>query len=220
MAAHRRTRLAAFSRLAFAFAAAFAPAASLLASPLSITIDTSAFLGASADLALDFVDGGPPSNSVDISGFVTDGVLGDTTLTGNASFGPGAGALDDGSFFSEILQSMSLGNTIAFLLTPTEHGPASGSGPDAFSIFLLDHTTGLPLYDTSDPTGAGALLLFEITGRGAGHTVVYTPTSSPAATVTVVASTGLLPLPSTLWLLVAGFAGFAVFRSQRREVLP
>lgn len=223
MATLRRACMAALTRLAFALAAAFASAASVHASPLSIAIDTSALSGVAADLALDFIDGGPPSNRIDISGFVTDGVLGATALSGSASFGPsGAGELDDSSFFNEILQSISLGDSIAFLMTPTQHGPDLGSSPDAFSIFLLDHATGLPLFDTSDPTGADALLLFEITGPGSGRTVVYEPTSSPAATlrVAVVGPPGTVPLPPTFWLVVVGLVGLAAVRSRFREVFP
>jgi hypothetical protein len=70
--------------------------------------------------------------------------------------------LSDAPFFSEYLQTETLGKTLSFVIDTTGQAPTGASLPDGFSFFLLDHTTGLSLVTTSHPTGANALLLLNI----------------------------------------------------------
>jgi hypothetical protein len=134
-----------------------------LAAPIQVTIDTSAFSGAAATLAFDFIDGGPPANSVAIFGLATDGTLGTNLAIGGATGSlPGTVVLDDSSFFNEYQQNVTLGTFVTFLFEPTTNAANPGSLPDAFSVFLLDAATGQSLVATSDPTGSDALLIYNV----------------------------------------------------------
>ena len=138
-----------------------------LGSPIAIA--TSSLAGTSAQLAFDFIDGGSPSNSIIISAFSTDGLLGSANTVGGVSgILPSNVTLTDTSFFNEYLQDITLANSVLFDFSATGNAPALGSFPDSFSFFLLNAATGLPLLATSDPTGANAFFSFDITGANGG----------------------------------------------------
>jgi hypothetical protein len=144
-------------------AAAFIAANSASASSILVTIDTTALSGTQTDLAFDLVNGGAPANTVTVSNFTTDGVLGASSTKGSVTDAfPASVILSDGSFFSEYLQTETLGKSLSFVLNTTGLAPTGASLPDGFSFFLLDHRTGLPLVTTSHPTGANALLVLNI----------------------------------------------------------
>lgn len=143
--------------------AAFLGALPASASSILVTVDTSALAGTTADLAFDLVNGGAPANSVTISKFATDGALGTSSSKGSVTGAfPASVTLSDGSFFSEYLQTETLGKSLSFVVDTTGLAPAGASLPDGFSFFFLDHTSGKPLFTTSHPTGANALLLLNI----------------------------------------------------------
>lgn len=48
----------------------------------TITVDTSGLNGSAAQIALDFIGGPSPANTVTITNFLTDGLLGSQTPTG------------------------------------------------------------------------------------------------------------------------------------------
>ncbi len=176
----------------------------LFALPYRVSIDTSPLSGTAAQVAFDFIDGGPPTNSVVISDFATDGALGGAStagdVTGNLS---GLLMLGNASFFSEYLAPITLGNAISFIFVISQSPPAAGSLPDAFALFLLD-PGGAPLLATSDPAGAGALLVHGVDGTPAGDLVTYSDLSAGRAPVTIAISTDSpVPVPATLWLLAA-----------------
>ncbi len=176
------------------------------ASPVSVTVNTAALSSTPAQLAFDFIDGGPPSNSITISGFATDGTLGSATLTGGASGAlPGTVTLTDSAFFNEYLTDFTLGNTFSFQLDATNNAPASISLPDAFSLFVLNPTTGLPLINTTDPTGSGSLLTWNIDESTQGSLSVY---AAPGGEAVVTAAP--VPLPSSLLLMGSSFLLFVV----------
>src|ERR1700736_1579782 len=50
-----------------------------------IKVDSSPITGVSAQLAFDFLDGGPPSNTITISSFTTDGPLGSVFPSGGVT---------------------------------------------------------------------------------------------------------------------------------------
>ena len=146
-----------------ALIAAFLGATPVLASSILVTVDTSALAGTTTDLAFDLVDGGSPANTVTVSKFTTDGVLGVSSSKGSVTGTfPGSVTLSDASFFSEYLQTETLGKSLSFVIDTTGLAPAGASLPDGFSFFFLDHTSGKPLFTTSHPTGANALLLLNI----------------------------------------------------------
>lgn len=134
-----------------------------------VSNDTSGLSGTVAQLALDFIDGGPSSNSVSVGDFATDGTLGGAVSVGGvAGTLPGAVTLTDSAFFNESLTDITLENTLSFVFTPSANSPDPGSLPDAFTAYLLDVVSGLPLFDTTDPSGASALFQFDIDGSPLG----------------------------------------------------
>jgi hypothetical protein len=138
-----------------------------------VTLDTSQLSG-QAQIAFDFIDGGSPLNTVTLSGFSPAGAFSNPSATGDAAGTlPGPITLGGTQFFSELLATINLGGTISFVLEATTVGPDAGNAPDAFSLFLLDPDTGLPLSATTDPTGSGALLLHEVDGTSPGRISIY-----------------------------------------------
>src|SRR5687768_10607138 len=122
----------------------------VLAEPLKVTVDTAALSGLSATLAFDLIDGGSPGNTVVLSSFTTDGTLGGSSTSGGASGSfPDPVTLPDTSFFSEYLQSITLGTSFSFLFETTGGAADPGSFPDAFSLFILDAAATTSLVDTS-----------------------------------------------------------------------
>ena len=181
------------------------------AAPIKVTVTTSGLAGTSAALAFNLVDGGPPPNATTITSFATDGTLGSSQSSGSVTGTlPGTVTLLDTGFFNEYLQFMTLGNEISFIFDTTGNAPAPGSLPDAFSLFLLDATTLLPLVPTSDPTGADALLLYNIGDpdplavySGDGFTIAVEPAQVVSA-------------PETLVLMLTALAVLAALRHTRR----
>jgi hypothetical protein len=164
--------------------------------PTHVIIDTAGVSGTSGSLAFDLIDGGAPANSVAITNFSSNGMLGSTLSTGAVTGTLATGvSLSDGTFFSEHLQVITLGTTISFDFEATSNAPEPGSLPDAFSFFLLDATGTLPLVTTNDPTGADALFVYNI--GIANPLEVY---GSPSVTVHV-DSPAQVPEPATLLLV-------------------
>ncbi len=174
------------------------------ATTIDVTMDTSALNGVPAVLAFDFIDGGPPDNSVTLSALTSDGTQFSTSTAGNVT-GGGPWTFSDagGSFLNELLVTFNpMGTSLSFSFTTTDHPPAPGSLPDAFSVFLLDSTATLPLITTDDPTHADALFLFNL-GQGPEGLTVFTVDQSD---FTVNASSAPTPAsePRIAALLLAG----------------
>lgn len=188
------------------------------ASLYNVSIDTSSYSGTVAQMAFDFIDGGSPSNTVTISGFSTTGVLGGSSALGGVTGTlPAAVSLTDTEFFNEYLNGITLGTGISFTVALTSNAPESGSSPDAFSFFLLDPSKlseegfPLPLFATSDSTGADALFQIDITGSLEGavgnfHQDVSITEATP------------VPEPGTFLLLASGLAGSFIFRRRAKHV--
>jgi len=138
-------------------------ASSLHAAPVKIIVNTAAHAGTNAALAFDFTDGGLPANSLTVSAFETDGTLGTHVTIGSGTGSlPGTVTVAGTSFFSEYVQNLTLGTTLVFQFDTTGNAASGNAFPDGFALFLLDGSTGLPLYATTDPTGANALLSFDV----------------------------------------------------------
>jgi hypothetical protein len=197
------------------FSSTFLATAATADSLYTVTVDSSAISGMSAQLAFDFIAGGSSANSVTVSGFSTDGILGASFPTGGVSGTlPGTVALTDSSFFNEYLTDITLGTNISFLLSTTSNAPASGFFPDAFSLSVLDPFTGLPLFATSDPTGANTLTVLSLDGSAKGSLSTYTAPGGEAG-VTATAITTQVPEPVTLLLMSSGLA-FLLWRRSAR----
>ena len=186
------------------------------ATTIDVTIDSTSLNGLPAVLAFDFIDGGAPDNSVTLSSLTSDGTLDSTSTTGNVT-GAGPWTFSDagGSFFNELLVTFNpMGTSLSFSFATTDHAPAGGSVPDAFSMYVLDSSATLPLITTDDPTGADALFLFNI---GQGGTGVFRVNETGfAITATVVQA---IPEPGSaalvLWGALALFVGLRNWRSPR-----
>ena len=125
----------------------------------TVQMDTTQWQGSSAELALDFVGYGAPSNIIDVTNFQTDGVLGTQTVTGAESGSlPGTVTMQTlpSSFLNEDLAGITLGTYVYFQLQARVNTGPIGAFPDEFSFFVLE-SQGNPLITTTDPTGSDAI---------------------------------------------------------------
>ena len=150
-------------------------------------------------------------NSARVSSFVSNSSLGTASISGDVVGSLQAGPLTLGGglqLFSEWLQGISaFGTSMSFDLTL---GDINAVGrPDQLAFFLLDKDQ-LP-FDTSDPTGAGALFYLDL--RGPETTPVAF--SSAFAAVKVEAIVTGVAEPATELLALAAFAALWLVRSGR-----
>ena len=192
----------------------------VMAVPYHVSIDTSALGIPSFLVAFDLIDGGPPSNSLSVTGFATDGTLGVATSIGGVTGAlPGGFTLADASFFSEYLQVVQSANALAFDFEASTNAPAPGSAPDTFSFFLLDSQSGLPLFGTTDTTASDSLFTLEIDGRQSGQLTVFQPTTTgPTATWSVTGAPQPVPEPATPLLFAAAILAAATMIRGNRKV--
>jgi hypothetical protein len=184
-------------RLRSALLACCLAAMPLLAAAQSfqVRIDTTPLAGRTGFMAFDLVAGssGVP-NSVTIDSFSSTGTLGAAALSGNAS-GTLAGTvtLVSSTFFSEYLQPVVFAAGLTTFRLDLGTLYTDGTIPDAFALFLLDDVQAP--FETSDPTGAHALLAADL---------VAAP--SPTVFSSTWATASLVPEPATaaLWLLGLG----------------
>ncbi len=187
------------------------------AATFNVTINTAALRSADAALAFDLIDGDSPPNSVTVYDFATDGILSPVPALAGAASGTLAGvvALNDSAFFNEFRNQISLGTNISFTVATTDNSLVGGSLPDAFSFFILDHNTGLPLFDTTEPNDSGALFVLEFDGSVAGNLGVYeVNVGGPAVSWAV--TPAIVPIPTAL-LSILSAIGVLLGVSNRRR---
>lgn len=209
-----------FGSLALSCLGLFFAPGNVLANGLQVSVNTTPLAGVQAQLAFDFIDGGPPAsdNTVILSSFVTDGTLGAVSPSGGvAGTFPGTVTLTDPTFFNEYLTNITLGTAFSFQLSATTNGPGLGSLPDAFSLTILDPTTGLPLFSTTDPTGGNTLLLLNIDGSPTGSLNIYGAPGNQAVVTTALVSS--VPEPNTLRLIGVGIAGVLLLLRKKKSAL-
>ena len=181
--------------------AVFQPTAALAVS-FSVSIDTSMLSGTPAQLGFDFIDGDATNNnSATISLFVTDGSLGGSSTTGGVSGIPPNVTLADTLFFNELLQTTTLGTSIAFMLDLTTNPPVFPGIPDGFSVFILD------------ATGASSLVTTDLPGDALFLAGSYGSSDVPTSVTAV-------PGPSALLLSVLGLAAISLRGIRRRPRQP
>jgi len=183
------------------------------ATTINVTINSTALNGVTTVSAFDFIDGGPPDNTVMLSALTSNGTQDSTSTTGNVTgTGPWTFSDSGGSFFNELLVTFNpMGTSLQFSFTTTDNAPDPGSSPDAFSMYALDSTATFPLITTDDPTGANALFLFNL-GQGADGLTVYS-VNQPGFSVSASSPPTPAPEPRILSLLLA--AAIALFARGR-----
>lgn len=194
----RATRLGVITLAAALFAASAGRAATY-----EVVLDSPFQAGAPAQLAFDLTNGdGASNNAITLGSVVSDGSFGDGSVKGGAVGALPAGAsLTDTAFLNELLQVHVLGPQLRFTIDTTTVR-AGGSVPDQFSFFVLDAAGGI-LFDTTDPTGAGALFVLDLDGSAGGALRVFASAgAAPAPTWTVT----LIPEPGTVALVGSGLA--------------
>lgn len=179
-------------------------------------------------LAFDYIDGGPPDNTVVLNALGGNWVPASAAPTdfpqgsicGADSACPPPWTFTESappnSFYELDVPFDAIGTTLIFSFTTTDNAPDAASFPDSFSFFLLDPDTGLPLFPTSDPVvGEDALFLLSIGGSGpCGESLcVYPPDPTIEGFRIDVAPVTAAPEPGTLALLAAGFG--AIFARRR-----
>jgi hypothetical protein len=187
---------------------AMAAAAPCLRADISydVTINTAGLSTDNGYLILDLTSGGgPSSNTITISDFMTDGTLGTTSNTGLVTGTlPGTVTLMDNpisSFFNEYSTGFTFGTSISFVLDATTNGPGPGSSPDEFALFFLDSSDVNSLINTSDPTGADSLLLLDANGGSAGSPTVFTVSGPANVSGSMTPELSTVPEPSSFLLL-------------------
>ncbi len=177
----------------------------------NISINTTALSGQNGLLAFDLLhgDGLLTNNTASVSNLATNGVL-----SSSASF-----AITDVSFFNEVLRDITFGTFLNFTLQLTENNVVPGA--DQFSFFLLNSSSFLPLFGTTDPTGADALFAIDITGAARGISFPFNaPSENVSWSATPQAPAGVPDAGSTasLLLLSLGSIGLALLARMHRYV--
>ena len=169
------------------------------AATFQVTLNTTPLAGQQGYLAFDLYKGDPGTvNQADVSAFSSTAVLGASSVAGNAVGSlSGTVSLRSTTFFSEFLQAVTFAAGLTtFNLTLSDNFVA-GNTPDSFALFLLK--SSFQPYDTSDPSGADALLSVDLRSPLAPQ--VYT---SAVTTISVVDEPGRLALLGFGLLFVAG----------------
>lgn len=192
-------------------ALAFVPPAD--ASLFRVTIDTVPLAGVSGFAAFDFIVGAPAAgNSAVLNQFTSDGTASTSSSTGDVAgtLVPGPLLLGGGSqLFSEWLQGFSAFGSLMTFDIDLGANTSPGGRPDQFAFFLLDGSQ-LP-FATTDPTGAGALFFFNLTGLGTAP-VIYTSAFAAASIEPIGAD---VSEPVTLLLALAALASMGLARVGR-----
>lgn len=115
------------------------------------SLDTSSYYGTSVYFEIDLIDGASTPAEVAFKAPEVDGV----------SIGTDD-SIADSSFFNFMEYPVTLSNELSFSFSlVTGEAPGASFFPDSFSLFLLDDSY-MPLFGTSDPTGADSLLQWDI----------------------------------------------------------
>lgn len=182
---------------------------------LDFNIDTSTLAGNTATLAFDLIDGdGAINNTVQISNFLPSGSYIPGALSGDASGTLNSTVFlgDNSLVINEFLQSFTLGNSLQFHIETSNLFNPGSLTPDSFAFFILDGSASLPLFPTTDPFGADALLAIDLNGANNGL-AVFGSTAGPSWAVQ--SASVSVPTPGTLLLLIVGITGAYLSRTRR-----
>ena len=189
------------------------------ATPIDVSIDTSALSGQSGQLVFDLIDTSTASSSLTISAFTGNFTPdGSPAFIGDASGTVSGGFLlsdsPDDLFFNEVAVPVTFGTTMGFNLDFSFGTPGATEFPDGLSVFLLSSDFSASLISTGDPTGGDAILAFNVDPNGAPNLATYDATDG-SVTVNATPVTSV-PEPSTLALMTLGMLLlFALVRHTR-----
>jgi hypothetical protein len=168
----------------------------------TLTLQTEALQGTQAKIVFDLIDAAPLRSRATVGVVSTDAIFSSTSTLGDAiELAPWSALLGDADFLNEYALSGTLGKSTIFSLVLEFDQTPTTADPDAFSIYLLDPLTNLPLINTFDPTGAGALFLALSPTALAPHSIEnYAPSAPPLFSLEI----GAVPEPGSTSLLALG----------------
>lgn len=200
--------------------AVLAPARGSRADSFDVSLNTSSLSGTQV-LVFEFTDGdGTIDNSVSLTDFSLGGgsvaapadYLGTTGVSGDISTGI---AMDDSSLSIAIFtQEFDPGSSLSFLLTTTNS--FAGGAPDGFVMAVCDTS-----FDCYSDNPDGADLELGLTGAPltpASFTTTGASAQGLPAPVVTTPSSGTVPEPPSLALLVAGLLPILGYRSRFHQV--
>jgi hypothetical protein len=193
------------------------------AAMFDVTVNTSSIAGTTGKLVVDYTVNQPPSGRhVEVHDFVTNSIVAAlpetegglvegnvflppfTTIGASLNSAVGFAEIGGGQFFNELMMNLTFGTTISFELHVPEYAPLTF--PDQVALFLL-RQNGLPLFPTSDPTGADALFIVDISGTLGVTPTAFSPTTLTGTNVNIVTPGGetpTIPEPTTITLVMMG----------------
>ncbi|MES2077100.1 MAG: hypothetical protein V4462_15925 [Pseudomonadota bacterium] len=159
-----------------------------------------------AILAFDLVGNGFPANMVSLSNIKVSKNVVAVDLVGNSIGDLSTGFLmrDADSFFNEVrLHFSSLDAAVESTVDVSENGPGKSNFPDIFSLFILDVKNDIPIFNTADPIGAGAIFSLNIYGSSISDFSVF-EVEDKMVLVTVRPLVGEVSEPPTLSVIIVG----------------
>jgi hypothetical protein len=176
-------------------------AGTVAASTFQVMIDSKSLAGQPGKIALDLTNPDPAENTVTIntptftggggitaketSGGQTTGGLFDNMpneATIIQDFAIASGGVRRAEFYTNLTLDVTWGASVSFTVDVSENA-TPGAIPDLFALYLLNPTTGQPLYATGDPLGTGAVFAVAITTDGA---CLFLPTAAGVPVTLVV----------------------------------
>lgn len=177
------------------------------ASELKISINIAKTQETRGILAFDLIGNGTPANFVRISILNEQENFISTELSGAMSVGipVDLSMSTDNNFFNEEKVKFSLTEIpISFQIDFSYYAPNNQDFPDAFSLFILNAESGIPMFNTTDPSGANASFLFNMSGNPADNFIIYDSNDGNVEIKTQ--AIGFISEPPTLFLIIAGLA--------------
>jgi hypothetical protein len=181
---------------------------------VNITVNTSSLpVVPGSEIVFELTDGsgiGDANNTATLSGFGLGGGFagGVDTINSTGGFAPASSlgsavSLTDSSFLNLFGQFLTPGNSLSFTLDLTTNLDAGGT-PDQFSMYIFD-PNGIPIA-TTDPTLLDSLLTINLDAPN--------PTSNNYVPTLLIVTP--VPEPSSLLLIVLGFASLGLLRRRVR----
>ena len=201
----------------FAFTILSATSLSAWSFALKVNIDTTGLIGTNATLAFDFFDGDAAfNNTIQISQFQTNALLGSASLLGDVSGSLNSTVhIGDNDFDNRLEQQLILGSSLQFQLHTTNLFDINGIFPDSFAFYILDEFASFSLLPTTDPFGLDALFAIDLNGSENGLSVYTATTGADNWAIEPLEST--VPTPSTFLLILAGVLSAYPNRKRRKR---